>query len=90
MALKGIKAVFVGSFTGVVPVRVLCRFYNSSLGCWFYQCRITGKNNKFYNFGTVYNFRIGELCLKVKYSNKGNHITKIGCINPDTIEIVEV
>lgn len=90
MALKGVKAVVFSEFTGIVPVRVLCKFYSFTFNCWFYQCRVTGKRNRYYDFGNVYNFRIGSICLKVKYSNKGGRITKIGCINPDTIEIVEV
>ena len=83
------RAIFVGQFTGVVPVRVLSRYYCHELGVWYYNCRITGRKNPYYTYGQVYSFRLSELCLKVRYSNRGNTIIKSGAINPEQVKISE-
>lgn len=79
------KAVFVGSYTGVATIKILSRHWDKLFKRWMYKVKSTSRTNRFYKQGYEFYCYPSELCLKVSYKNCGNTIIKHGVIDLDTV-----
>lgn len=79
------KAVFVGSYTGVATIKILSRHWDRFFKKWMYKAKSTSRTNRFYEPGYEFYCYPSEVCLKVSYKNRANTIIKHGIIDFDDI-----